>query len=122
MDGLRSEGVYVAVPGTDRMGWRYTSRDAVPLLDRWRAEQIGAAGFWYVTELFSNSEYTPTVSERVAVAVEKVNDATGADRGLLGVVARLLGIPHGLALVVVLVAAYAIARKFGLVPSLSDLK
>ena len=50
ISGTLSEGVLTVLPGTQTAARRYTSRDAVPVLDRARAQQIGAAGYWYVPE------------------------------------------------------------------------
>ena len=110
------EGVYTVVPGTGKMGRRYGSRDAVPFTVRWRAQQIGKSGFWYVTDGFSSAAYRPTLSERAAVAIEDVNEATGADRGVLGIFSKLLGIPYPLSVILVLFLAYALLRGAGLVP------
>lgn len=109
------EGVYTAVPGTENMGWRYSSRAAVPLLDRWRAQQIGRAGFWYVKDIGSSSGYTPTITERAAVAVERVNEVTGLDRGLLGIVGSIVGIPPLLVLIILLFLGWSLLSRSGAV-------
>ena len=114
------EGVYTAVPGTGKMGWRYSSRDAVPWYQRLNARQIGAAGYWYVPQagFWGDTEYRPTLGERAAVAVENVNDATGANRGVLGIFSTVFGLPYWLSVVLVVFVGYALLRGAGLVPSL----
>jgi hypothetical protein len=61
------------------------------------------------------------VGRKVATVVEEVAEATGVDDGLLGVLAKLLGLPRPLIVLVLVVALWAVARQFGLVPPLRKL-
>lgn len=121
------EGVITSLPDLGKVA-RYTEQANVPLLERFRAKQIGAAGYWYVpvgqtvTEAWDNltnafwSTAAAAVDERDAL----VDDAKQATQGhgVLGVFSTLLGIPYPLSVVLVLFVAYALLRGAGLVPSL----
>lgn len=114
-----NEGAYVGMPdGTNRMAWRYSSYTAVPWYQRATARQIGLQGYWYVVDALSSGGYRPTVTESVAVGVERANEAIGADRGALGIFSRLLGVPYWLSVVLVVFVGYALLRGAGLVPPL----
>lgn len=114
-----NEGAYVGMPdGSNRMAWRYFSWAAVPWYHRGSAVQIGRMGYWYVPDDLSDAGYRPTVGEQVAVGIENVNQALGADRGVLGIFSRLLGLPYWLSVVLVVFVAYALLRGAGLVPPL----
>lgn len=90
---IATEGVITVVPGTDIRAKRYSARELVPMLQRADAHQIGAAGYWYVAV----DSYAQKLKDFAATKVQTVAQATGADKGLIGLVAKTLGIPHWVA-------------------------
>ena len=123
MNPIGREGVITVNPATGVRSERYSSRDAVPLFKRVDARQVGAAGYWYVplgdTLSITWDKFTDGAWAVADRASDRLNEATGADRGVLGVFSKLLGIPYPLSVLLVLFIGYALLRDAGLVPPLS---
>lgn len=119
------EGVITAVPGSTVRAERYTSRDAVPLLKRANARQLGAAGFWYVPSGDTPSIAWDKATDAAWAAADKlsnkIDDTLDTKHGILGVFSKLLGIPYPLSVLLVLFIGYALLRGAGLVPPVSGI-
>jgi hypothetical protein len=107
------EGVVTVVPGTTTRAYRYSSLDAVPWYLRFNAKQIGAAGFWYAQMPDTPGEIWDKITGSAATAVQTAHEAIGADKGVVGVLATVTGVPYPLLIVGALIAGYAVLRGAG---------
>lgn len=100
-----AEGVWTTLPHSDTRAWRYSSYTAVPLLKRPLARQVGAAGYWYVPGPDTPHEIWDRVTGGLATGVQTAAEAIGADKGILGVAGKALGInPIILSVLLIVVA------------------
>lgn len=122
MIAVETEGVVTAIPGVTppMRAKRYTSKNAVPLLFRVNAKQLGAAGFWYVALPDTPREAWDKLTGAAATTIQNAHEAIGADKGVLGVVEAVLGVPRWLVLALAVFAGWAALRAAGVVSSIKE--
>lgn len=67
----------------------------------------------------ANDEANARVVLAIDKAVTPIVEATGLDKGVLGVLAKVAGVPLSVLVVVLVVVVYAMLRQIGAVPSLA---
>lgn len=117
---LGTEAVITVVPGTDIRAERYTALNKIPLLQRPRARQLGAAGFWYLpvgdTMGIAFDKLSDAFWKKADAAATVISEDLGLGHGVLGVFSKVFGLPYWLSVVLVVFIGYALLRGANLVP------
>lgn len=82
--------------------------------------ELAPVGVRVALNWIETKENAAAIPGRAVIALEEAAEAAGLDHGAVGVLAKVLGLPLWLCVVVLVFLGYAVLRQYGVVPSLSS--